>query len=343
MQKRVKIKDIAEKCGLSNTLVSLVLNDKATLHGIKPDTQEKVLFAARQMGYFENMLSEYKTVHSPAGSMVGMIVPDLQNHFLFEINPLLNKAFSTIGLTFSIISKNQNEQRFETIIKDLKKMFCGLILYGDAADDNTIHALKKTHYPFVVLEKKLARHGINEVNSDSLEACRLVAMHILSLGYRNIAVIEQNDCLNCTINTLKLISSIQETNPGIKISRHSITYNFGVDAKNEDDIIKSLRPPGAAQLFIVKHSELVYPLLSFLKKKNIRVPSDVALIAMDNGIGFSLLDPPITRINRKYSMLAQKASQMLWSEVKNNGRGKYKRSVKINPELIIEKSCGTVL
>ncbi|MEA1885680.1 MAG: LacI family DNA-binding transcriptional regulator [Bacteroidota bacterium] len=343
MGKKVKIKDIAEKCGFSNTLVSLVLNDKASLHGIKPDTQEKVLFIARQMGYFEDVPVERRIPNKPSGSMVGMIVPDLHNHFIFEIGPLLNKAFSSIGLTFSIVSKNQNEQRFETVIKDLKKIFSGLILYGDAADDLTVRALKKTHYPFVVLEKKLTRHRINEVNSDYTEACRLVAMHILKLGYKNITVIEQKNCMNCMVETGLLINTIQNIIPGISISRHSVASNIIMDVTDSGEIVKALRPPEASQLFVVKHSELVYPLFTFFRKKNIRVPSDLAVIAMDNGVGFNLLDPPVTRINRKYSSLALKVSQMLWSEVKNDGKGKYKRSVTIRPELIIEKSCGALL
>lgn len=343
MGKRVKIKDIAEKCGLSNTLVSLVLNDKASLHGIKPNTQEKVLFIARQMGYFEDMPLEKKTSRTPAGSIVGMIVPDLQNHFLFEIGPLLNKAFESIGLTFCIISRNQNEQRFDTVVKEMKKIFSGLILYGEAADDMTVRALKKTNYPFVVLEKEVTKHRINEVKSDYMEACRLVAMHILKLGYKNVSVIEQKNCTNCMVETKLLVKSIQNIIPGINIRKFELSGNTIPEAADAEELIRALRPPGASQLFVVKHSELVYPLLSSLKKKNIRVPSDVAIIAMDNGIGFSLLDPPVTRIKRKYSSLALKTSQMLWSEVKNSGRSKYKRSVKITPELIVEKSCGSVM
>jgi len=343
MGNRVKIKDIAEKCGLSNTLVSLVLNNKASLHGIKPDTQEKVLFIARQMGYFENIPAGKRIPRTPAGNIVGMIVPDLQNHFLFEIGPLLNQAFASIGLTFCVISKNKNEESFVTVLQELKKIFSGLILYGDAADDLTVRTLNKSHYPFVVLEKKITRQRINEVNSDYLEACRLVAMHILKLDYKRISIIEKKDCSSCMIETRLLVESMQKIIPGLSISKYALAGNINPDdASDTGELIKALRPPEASQLFVVKHSELVYPLLSLLKKKRIRVPSDIALIAMDNGAGFSLLDPPVTRINRKYASLAAKTSQLLWSEVKNNGRSKYKRSVKITPELIVEKSCGSV-
>ena len=53
MGKKVKNKDLAARLGLSGTLVSLVLNNKAEQHGIRKDTQERVLALARQMGYFD--------------------------------------------------------------------------------------------------------------------------------------------------------------------------------------------------------------------------------------------------------------------------------------------------
>lgn len=344
MVKRVKIKDIAEKCGFSNTLVSLVLNDKASLYGIKPDTQEKVLFVARQMGYFEDVpTGKSSALKSSGGSIVGMIVPDLNNHFIFEIGHLLNKAFSSIGLTFTIISKNENEQRFSSVITELKKLYKGLILFGDAADDMTVRSLKESNYPFVVLEKKLVRHRINEIYSDPEEACRLAALHILRLGYNSISIIEQKNCTNCIIDTQVLVNTIIKIIPGIRISIHLLAGKNNLGVTDANEIVRALRPPEASQMFVIKHSEFVYPLLSFLKTKSIRIPGDIALISMDAGVGFDLMDPPVTRINRKYTQLALKTSQMLWSEVKNNGKGKYKRSVKISPELIVEKSCGSVL
>ena len=48
MAKKFKNKDLAARLGVSGTLVSLVLNNKADLHGIRKETQEKVLALARQ-------------------------------------------------------------------------------------------------------------------------------------------------------------------------------------------------------------------------------------------------------------------------------------------------------
>ena len=45
MGKKFKNKDLAARLGVSGTLVSLVLNNKADQQGIRKDTQEKVLDA----------------------------------------------------------------------------------------------------------------------------------------------------------------------------------------------------------------------------------------------------------------------------------------------------------
>jgi len=55
MGKKFRNKDLATRLGVSGTLVSLVLNNKADQQGIRKETQEKVLSLARQMGYFENL------------------------------------------------------------------------------------------------------------------------------------------------------------------------------------------------------------------------------------------------------------------------------------------------
>ena len=154
MGKKFKNKDLAAKLGVSGTLVSLVLNNKADLHGIRKDTQEKVLSLARQMGYFAS-LSE-KNLVSPVEDtpgVIGMIVPALNDPFVVGIAPYLQKAFTGIGFGFSVVSKDPDDQRFERMTGAFRKFFSGLILLGEAADENTIRNLKSADYLFILLEK----------------------------------------------------------------------------------------------------------------------------------------------------------------------------------------------
>jgi DNA-binding LacI/PurR family transcriptional regulator len=82
--------------------------------------------------------------------------------------------------------------------------------------------------------------------------------------------------------------------------------------------------------------------MTLLRKKKFRVPQDIALISMEEGTGFDLMFTPVTCLRKPLSGMYTKIASMIWSEVKNSGKGKFKRQINISPELIIRNSCGTL-
>jgi len=342
--KKFKNKDLAARLGVSGTLVSLVLNNKADQHGIRKDTQEKVLALARQMGFFS--AQEEKNIVPPTDEkpgVIGMIVTSLSDSFVQGITPYLQKSFHSIGLGFSIITKDPDDQRYDRMIGAFRKFFSGLILVGEAADDQTIRILRTANYPFIILEKHTKSGRMNVVNTDMSEGVQLIANHINKLGYKNIIIAADRKTARYDTYEIDIILStinrLQQVNKPLLIEfERSLTENeieFG-------QIEQFLRPPFRADLIIVLHSDLVYPLMSMLRKKKLRLPQDIALISMEEGIGFDLMFTPVTCLTRPLSGLALKAANMIWSEVKNAGKGKFKRQVSIAPNLIIRNSCGTL-
>lgn len=344
MGKKIKNKDLAARLGVSCTLVSLVLNNKADQHGIRKDTQEKVLSLARQMGFFDT--AESKAEHYPVEEkpgVIGMIVPSVQDPFIYEITPYLQKAFTSIGIGFSLITKDPDDQRFSRMISAFKKFYSGLIIVGDAADEYTIRTLRSTDYPFVLLEKNVARLRLNTVSTDSLAGTSLVAGHIGKLGYKNMLIISDPRTRHSDepliLELIQSLSSIKDVNKPEIIEVRTPAPGDELDFAA---IEKFLRPPFSVQIMILAHANMVYPVMSALQNRKIRVPQDIAIISMEEGIGFDLLHCPVTSLKKPFSGLALKAANMIWSEVKNAGKGKYKRQVNLAPELIIRNSCGTL-
>jgi len=342
--KKFKNKDLAAKLGVSGTLVSLVLNNKADQHGIRKDTQEKVWALARQMGYFSDQ--EEKNVIPPIDEkpgIIGMIVPSLNNDFVQGISPFLQKAFHSIGLGFSIITKDPDDQRFDRMIGSFRKFFSGLILVGEAADEQTLRTLRTADYPFILLEKTIKSGRLNVVNSDTAAGIQLIADHVNNLGYRNIIIATDKKSVKYDIPTIDMIvstfSKLQQINKPVIIEfEKSITDN----EIEFNQIEPFLRPPFRADLILVLHAQMVYPLMALLRDKKIRVPQDIALISLEEGAGFDIIYTPVTFLRKPLSGLALKAANMIWSEVKNAGRGKFKRQVNISPSLVVRNSCGTL-
>lgn len=344
MGKKFKSKDLAERLGVSSTLVSLVLNNKADQQGIRKETQEKVLSMARQMGYFDNLheKNEISPVEEKPG-VLGMVVSSLNDPFVGQITPFLEKAFSSMGVGFSIVTKDPDDHRYDRLILAFKKFYSGLILLGDAADDNTIRTLKTTDYPFVLLEKSVRTQRLNTVCTDTVAGAQRVVAHIEKLGYKNVMIVTEkkpHSSDNSATESLSTsISQIQGMNKPLVVQLDLRIMSEEIDFSTMEKLIL---PPYRVDVIIVMSAALVYPVMSFLRKKKIRVPQDIALISMEEGAGFDLLFSPVTCLRKPLSGMSTKVASMILSEVKNSGKGKFKRQINISPELVVRNSCGTL-
>jgi DNA-binding LacI/PurR family transcriptional regulator len=344
MGKKIKNKDLAARLGVSCTLVSLVLNNKADQHGIRKDTQEKVLALARQMGYFESSdetSGAYPVEEKPG--VIGMIVPSINDPFIYEITPYLQKAFTSIGIGFSVITKDPDDQRFSRLVASFRKFYSGLILVGEAADDYTIRSLRSTDYPFVLLEKSTDKLRLNTVSTDYHAGINLVLKHIEKLGYKNILLVADHRTHKTDEQLIhNLVKTITSSDTLSKPEIAELRTPVQDEELDFSVIEKFLRPPYSTQIMVIIHANLVYPVMTSLQKRKIRVPQDIAIMAMEEGIGFDLFHSPVTTLRKPLTGLALKVANMIWSEVKNNGKGKYKRQVNLPPELIIRQSCGSL-
>lgn len=344
MGKKVKNKDLAARLGVSSTLVSLVLNNKADQQGIRKDTQEKVINLARQMGYFESLIekNEISPIEEKPG-VLGMLVSSIDDPFVVQITPYLQKAFASMGVGFSIITKDPDDQRFDRLVGAFKKFFSGLILLGDTADDNTIRILKSTDYPYILLEKSVKSSRLNTVCTDKVVGANLVVNHVDKLGYKNIIIISDRKSFRSDITAIQDITDAISNKP--QINRPvviDLAKPLGSDEIDFGQFEKFLRPPYRADAMIIMNANLVYPIMTFLRNKKLRVPQDISVVSMEEGTGFDLMFSPVTCIRKPFPALAIKVANMIWSEVKNSGKGKFKRQVNISPELIIRNSCGTI-
>jgi LacI family transcriptional regulator len=344
MGKKFKNKDLATRLGVSGTLVSLVLNNKADQQGIRKDTQEKVIALARQMGYFETLQEKNETspVEEKPG-VLGMIVPSLNDPFVTQITPFLQKAFSSIGVGFSIVTKDPDDQRYDRLVGAFKKFYSGLILLGEAADENTIRTLRTSDYPFVILEKHVKTLRLNTINTDTAAGAQLVVNHIAKLGYKNIVIAADKKTLREDTVVIQDIIDALGLKPDIN---RPVVLELDKPVTGEyiesDQLEKFLRPPYRTDAMIVINANMVYPIMSLLRKKKLRVPQDIAVISMEEGTGFDLMFTPVTCLRKPLSGISIKVANMIWSEVKNSGKGKFKRQVNIPPELIVRNSCGTI-
>jgi DNA-binding LacI/PurR family transcriptional regulator len=184
---------------------------------------------------------------------------------------------------------------------------------------------------------------LNTVTTDIDAGASLITDHIQKLGYKNVLILTSQKTALADAPVLFTLKEMIDKKEGMK---KPVVEEIRMPLNSEDFdstfLEKYLRPPLRIDMLIVIHADLVYPIMTALQKKKIRVPQDLALVSMEEGIGFELLHSPVTSLKKPLAGMALKAANMIWTEVKNGGRGKYKRQVNMTPELIVRKSCGSL-
>src|ERR1700712_4596032 len=125
MKKKVSLKDIADKVGVSPSLVSLVLNGKRT-DRINEDTAARIKKAAAALHYRPNQIA--KSLKTNQTHTLGLIVSDISNTFFSQLARIIENAAEQSGYTVLFSSSDDNLQRSAKLIDILiDRQVAGLI------------------------------------------------------------------------------------------------------------------------------------------------------------------------------------------------------------------------
>lgn len=330
MQKKIKIKDISRRINLSDTTVSLVLNNRGDQYGIKRETQEKVLMLAKKLGYFDQKAEKSPIERAPG--VIGVVLQSLTDCSHLALSSHLRDVFSSIGFGFSVIIMDSDRDRYVRLMSSYMDFYSGLVFIGDSIDDSLADMLLDADYPFVVVGKEMRSLRINTVDIDRESGAEQLVHHIDDLGYKNILILSSSD------NKEKALTDSLKQIHGLKYER--VIPQTNVVDKEIDfiPIVKYLRPPFRTEMIIVGQASIVFPLFDFLKSINMRVPNDVSIFSMEGDKAFESTLCSISFMSLPYEEVANKASRILFQEIKNMGKSKVVQHLLLKPSVVLGNS-----
>ena len=176
---RVTIKDIARELGLSESAVSLALNQRP---GVSDATRQRVISCARSLGYDRGHLRAHqeqsrtvlvahyqKRIHTPV---------DFFSTLLSNAERELRK--SGISLVSTVIDAGQNV--IEQLEHHVDKGCTGVIVLATEMDEGDWHPFFQLHLPVVLLDTYLATAEASCVTIHNREGARQATQLLLSEG-----------------------------------------------------------------------------------------------------------------------------------------------------------------
>lgn len=310
----VKLKDIAEKCGLSIASVSKALSGKSD---INPKTIEYVQSVAKEMGYIPNSSARVlKTNHSYS---IGVLFEDdtksgLQHEYFSMILSAIRDECEKNGYDITFISHHVGKDNL-TYYEHTRYRNCdGVIIANVEYKDEEVRRLVESEIPTVTIDYDF--NNRSSVVSDNVQGIYDILEYIYKMGHRKIAFIHGEP----TSVTQKRISSfyrackdfnIEVPDCFVKEGRYHIPKVSGVATRE----LLALDDKPTCIIYPDDYSLLGG--LTEIEKHNLRVPEDISVVGYD-GIALSrLMRPEFTTYVQNANDIGKKAALKLIEIIEN--------------------------
>ncbi|HEY7088030.1 MAG TPA: LacI family DNA-binding transcriptional regulator, partial [Tepidisphaeraceae bacterium] len=183
--KRPTIMDVARKCGLSKTTVSVILNDTPASQRVPHETRERVRAAATQLGYRPNWRAQ--ALASRRTHMVGvlyappmpLIVRGNYEGIMAGINDVLHK--NNYHMLF--VPLGENPADWGKILLD-QRLDGALVL--SRLRDPLIEIINQAHLPIALVNAD-SELPVPIIIADDYDGSRQDTKHLIELGHKRVA------------------------------------------------------------------------------------------------------------------------------------------------------------
>ncbi|QYZ69982.1 LacI family DNA-binding transcriptional regulator [Neotabrizicola shimadae] len=177
------LRDVSEASGVSEMTVSRVLRNRGD---VSDATRERVLEAARRLGYVPNKIAG--ALASQRVNLVGVVIPSLSNMVFPEVMTGISEVLDDTGLQPVVGVTNYLPEREEAVLYEMLSWRpTGLIIAGLEHSDAGRAMLEASGIPIVEIMDIDGSPVDSAVGISHRRAGRQMAEEILAAGYRHIA------------------------------------------------------------------------------------------------------------------------------------------------------------
>jgi len=307
----VTIKDIGKALGLSTSTVSRALRGS---YEISSDTKKQVLEYAEKVNYRPNPIA--LSLKERRSRSIGVVVCEIANNFFSQaINGIESIAYNR-GYHVIISQSYESYEREVVNVQHLaSRSVDGLLvsLSSETRDMSHLINLHEKGLPIVFFDRVSNEIITHKVIADNYKASYDATVHLIKNGYKKIAHITAAPLLSITKERLDGYKNALLEN-GLPFDDKYVKYcSHGgkVAAEIEDALTNLLQLKQKPDAFVTGHDSVTIALLTMLKKLDLKIPDDVAVVGFSNTNIPQLINPSLTTIRLPAFEMGQVATELI--------------------------------
>lgn len=266
---RPTIYDVAQRAGVSKSLVSLVLQNAPH---VSQKRRDAVLSAIAELGYRPS--SAASSLAGNRTRSIGVAIDDFENLWFVDLLRGMRQVLDESGLNVSVADRHLNAHlERDPVDAFLSMQVEGIVLAmetgGSVSDFGGV--------PVVVAGARVVPPGADFVANDDVEGARLATQHLLELGHRTIGHLT---------GAGGIAALRRESYEAIMAEAGLPVVVTGSGGTTEEDGYVATRAmldarPGITGIFAA-NDVMLLGALAALRERDLSVPDDVSVVGYDN-------------------------------------------------------------
>ena len=333
--RKVTASDVAEVAGVSRSSVSRAFTEGASIH---PKKQQKILEAAKKLGYQPNFFA--RTLGMPSqkkrSNIVAILVSDLSNPYESYLFEALSSALQGHGKQPMLLNVKQASDLDGAILQLSGYQIDGVVAVVGSLPAEHFHLCLKLSLPLITLGRADATGLIPSVQTNNQLAGEMAAKYLLSLGLSKLGFMAgrgDGQASNERYQGFKrYLMALGQSEP-ICLSAGSYRYQAGFEAA----LLHQPQMTSLEGLFCAADS-LALGVMDYCRQRlNIEIPQQLRIIGCDNipmagweGYQLTTLAQPVNSIAQQVMILLEG----IWTQSCYQPK-----LIQLEPELIVRKSA----
>lgn len=329
----LNLKQLAEHLHLSQTTVSLVLNNSPAGRSIPPHTRERVFEAARRFQYRPNYFA--RSLRNSRSMSVGVIVPDVSDGFF----PVVMNAIETHLLTAHYFYVTASHYRRPELVEEYSRRLMERAVDGLLLLDTP--AAIEVPVPAVAVSSHNPAPGVTNIVLDHDCAARLALEHLRGLGHERIAFMRGAAGIT---DAKYRWASIEDVAQAMGIAIDPGLCMQLVEANQSPDggyhLMRALLQERRDFTAVFCFNDIsAIGAVRAITDVGLRVPGNISVVGFDDIITAAFSQPSLTTVKQPLRLMGHTAAQVLLERIAEPDK-EAPAEIVMTPELIVRESTG---
>ncbi|TCO41482.1 LacI family transcriptional regulator [Kribbella antiqua] len=284
---RATIHDVAALAGVSRQTVSRAINDKDE---IDPETKERVLQAARTLGYRPSRFA--RGLRRRGAVTVGLVISHLTNPYFPEVAAGVLEVAKERGWQVIVAESHGSADAEIEALDTLSHQVDAIVGYFDSGDELLAEHL--TGLPLVLLERGPDQTRFGSVGIDVTDGMRQAVAHLVAQGHERIGMLDGAPADNPSLRRLAFLDQIHAHN--LPVDKGWVAWSSHDVAGGEVAMAELLDAHPDLTAVVGFNDLIAVGAIRTAQQRGLRVPDDIAVIGFDGLTLGELITPTLTSV-----------------------------------------------